>query len=47
VNSLDNDEAGRVAEAYGPNLARLKQLKARYDPDNVFRINHNIPVDGF
>jgi len=47
VNSLDNDEAGRVAEAYGPNLVRLKQLKARYDPDNVFRINHNIPVDGF
>jgi FAD/FMN-containing dehydrogenase len=42
VNSLDADETGRITEAYGPNWARLQHLKAHYDPDNVFRINHNI-----
>ena len=31
----------RVA-AYGPNYRRLQQIKAKFDPDNVFRVNHNI-----
>ena len=31
-----------VASAYGKNLARLAQIKARYDPDNFFRLNNNI-----
>jgi FAD/FMN-containing dehydrogenase len=43
VNFLTEEEAGeRVAAAYGPNLARLTEIKARWDPDNVFRINKNI-----
>jgi len=42
VNTLDQDEAARIPEAYGPNYARLCAVKAAYDPDNRFRRNHNI-----
>jgi FAD/FMN-containing dehydrogenase len=43
VNYLDDDEPGDpVAQAYGPNYARLRQVKAIYDPENVFRMNQNI-----
>jgi FAD/FMN-containing dehydrogenase len=43
VNYLDDDEAGDpAAAAYGPNYRRLQQLKAKYDPKNVFRVNQNI-----
>ena len=44
VNFLTEEETGeRVAAAYGKNLARLGEIKARWDPDNVFRMNKNIP----
>jgi len=45
VNYLDRGEPAEViATAYGPaNWARLRQLKRRYDPENLFRRNHNIP----
>jgi FAD/FMN-containing dehydrogenase len=43
VNYLDRDEGTRVRSAYGPNYDRLVELKRRYDPDNVFRLNMNIP----
>jgi FAD/FMN-containing dehydrogenase len=43
VNYLDHDEAGdAVRAAYGPNFDRLAEVKRRYDPDNVFRLNQNI-----
>jgi FAD/FMN-containing dehydrogenase len=43
VNYLDHDEAGDpVATAYGPNYRRLQELKAKYDPSNVFHMNQNI-----
>ena len=43
VNFMPADDAGRVAEAYGANLARLRAVKAKVDPGNLFRVNHNIP----
>jgi FAD/FMN-containing dehydrogenase len=42
INFLTQDEGARIREAYGPNYDRLVEVKRRYDPDNVFRFNHNI-----
>ena len=43
VNVLDSDEdTDRVKAAYGENYERLVALKRQYDPDNLFRMNHNI-----
>jgi hypothetical protein len=42
ANILSYDESERVAEAYGPNYARLSEVKAQYDPLNFFRVNQNI-----
>jgi len=41
VNFIPEDEA-RVPNAYGANLERLKALKNKYDPQNLFRVNQNI-----
>jgi FAD/FMN-containing dehydrogenase len=45
VNFLTQDESARIHEAYGPNYQRLLDIKQRYDPDNLFRFNHNIRPD--
>jgi len=43
VNFMPEDEAQRVrAGAYGANYERLSRLKAKYDPQNLFRLNQNI-----
>ena len=39
---LYEDADTMVQGTFGPNLERLAALKRRYDPDNVFRLNHNI-----
>jgi FAD/FMN-containing dehydrogenase len=43
VNYFGADEREEAVEtAYGPNHARLGQIKATYDPENAFRLNQNI-----
>ncbi|MDY0976846.1 FAD-binding oxidoreductase [Massilia sp. CFBP9012] len=42
VNFMPQDEGERTSDAYGANYARLAQIKATYDPDNLFRTNQNI-----
>ncbi|WP_170476189.1 FAD-binding oxidoreductase [Ruegeria arenilitoris] len=42
VNFMPEDEADHMAGAYGHNGERLAKVKAKYDPGNLFRINHNI-----
>jgi FAD/FMN-containing dehydrogenase len=43
LNYLGDDQADdAIRDAYGPNYDRLREVKRRYDPDNVFRLNHNI-----
>ena len=42
VNGLDQDDLGRVPQAYGRNYARLCEVKTKYDPRNRFREESNI-----
>ena len=43
---LAEDDTARTAAAYGDNYQRLQTVKATYDPDNLFRVNRNIPPAG-
>lgn len=42
VNFMMEEGADRVQATYGTNYERLQQIKAKYDPDNFFRMNQNI-----
>ena len=42
VNFMTEEEGGRVESAYGASYARLVEVKNRYDPGNLFRMNQNI-----
>ena len=46
VNFLMEEGEDRIRQAYGAaKYDRLKALKRRYDPDNLFKLNQNIPPD--
>lgn len=42
VNFMTEEEQDRVRSAYGSNYDRLVNLKKKYDPNNIFRLNQNI-----
>ena len=46
VNNLGTEGPDRVRAAYGPNHQKLAELKRRYDPKNIFRLNQNVPPAG-
>ena len=43
VNMMMEEGDDRVRASYGDHYDRLRQIKAKYDPDNLFRVNQNIP----
>jgi FAD/FMN-containing dehydrogenase len=42
VNFMASEDQGRVRINYRQNYERLVEIKSRYDPTNLFRLNHNI-----
>ncbi len=46
VNFMTEEEGERVAAAYGPNHQRMVQLKKKFDPTNLFRLNQNVDPAG-
>jgi FAD/FMN-containing dehydrogenase len=46
VNLLGDGEPERVLDAYGANYPRLAELKAKWDPENTLRGNHNVAPAG-
>ena len=44
VNFIPEDERDRVKSAYRPEVwQRLTEVKKKWDPENIFRANMNIP----
>lgn len=42
VNFMPDDEVDRIEKVYGSNYKKLAEIKRRYDPENLFRMNQNI-----
>ena len=42
---MEGEGEDRIRATYQDNFDRLVKLKAKYDPDNFFRVNQNIRPD--
>ena len=46
VNFMMDEGKDRIQATYRDNYDRLVRIKRKYDPDNFFRVNQNIPPNG-
>jgi FAD/FMN-containing dehydrogenase len=46
INFMMEEGVDRIRATYGDNYPRLQEVKAKYDPDNFFHVNQNIPAAG-
>ena len=45
VNFMSHDDQMKVRVNYGRNYDRLVEVKTKYDPTNLFRLNQNVAPD--
>ena len=43
INFMSADDQERAPSNYGENYQRLREIKAKHDPNNLFRLNQNVP----
>lgn len=46
INFMMEEGEDRIKATYGDHYERLASIKAKYDPDNFFRVNQNITPAG-
>ena len=42
INFMSGDDQSRAPSNYGANYQRLREVKSKFDPENLFSVNQNI-----